>query len=244
MVFSAAKLFFAYGLGNAHVVPDVGRRHARSCCRSGRRRDAVFAVMRQHRPTIFYGCRRSTPRCSRTRTIGARRRLRPAAALRLGRRSAAREPRRALARGRPASMCSTASARPKCSRLSLATARATCATARPASRCPAMSSRSSTSTAASCRTARSANSSCADRPPARATGTSAPRAAAPSRANGPTRATSSCAMPRATTTTAAAPTTCSRSPACGYRRSRSRPRSHRTRRCSKPASSARKMPTA
>ncbi len=38
----------------------------------------------------------------------------------------------------------------------------------------------------------------------------------------------------ATTTTAGAPTTCSRSTACGCRRSRSRPRSSRTRRCSKP----------
>ena len=55
-------------------------------------------------------------------------------------------------------MCSTGSARPRCSRPSSATARATCATARPASRCPAMTSRSSTSTAASCRTARSASS--------------------------------------------------------------------------------------
>ena len=43
--------------------------------------------------------------------------------------------------------------------------------------------------------------------------------------------------------TAAAPTTCSRSAACGCRRSRSRRRSPRTRRCWKPPSSARRMPT-
>ena len=29
VVFSAAKLFFSYGLGNAHAVSDVGRRHRR-----------------------------------------------------------------------------------------------------------------------------------------------------------------------------------------------------------------------
>ena len=41
----------------------------------------------------------------------------------------------------------------------------------------------------------------------------------------PHRRQISCATPTATTTTAAAPTTCSRSAACGCRRSRSRPRS-------------------
>ncbi len=67
--------------------------------------------------------------------------------------------------------------------------------------------------------------------------------AAPSRANGFIPATSTGAMPRAITITAAAPTTCSRFQACGCRPSMSRPRSSRMRRCSRPLSSARKMPT-
>ena len=69
------------------------------------------------------------------------------------------------------------------------------------------------------------------------------KAAAPSPASGPTPATSTGATPTATSITAGAPTTCSRSPACGCRRSTSRPRWSRTRRCSRPPSSARKTPT-
>jgi 4-hydroxybenzoate-CoA ligase len=54
VVFSAAKLFFAYGLGNAMSFPmSVG---ARSVLLPDRPTpDRVFAIMRDHRPTIFYG---------------------------------------------------------------------------------------------------------------------------------------------------------------------------------------------
>ncbi len=54
VVFSAAKLFFAYGLGNAMSFPmSVG---ATSVLFSGRPTpDAVFEIMRHERPTIFYG---------------------------------------------------------------------------------------------------------------------------------------------------------------------------------------------
>jgi 4-hydroxybenzoate-CoA ligase len=53
-VFSAAKLFFSYGLGNAMAFPmSVG---ASSVLLPHRPTpDAVFALMRRHRPTIFYG---------------------------------------------------------------------------------------------------------------------------------------------------------------------------------------------
>ncbi len=54
IVFSAAKLFFAYGLGNAMTFPmSVG---ATTILLSGRPTpDSVMAVMRDTRPTIFYG---------------------------------------------------------------------------------------------------------------------------------------------------------------------------------------------
>ena len=54
IVYSAAKLFFAYGLGNAMTFPfHVG---ATTVVLAGRPTpDAVMALMRAHRPTIFYG---------------------------------------------------------------------------------------------------------------------------------------------------------------------------------------------
>jgi 4-hydroxybenzoate-CoA ligase len=53
VVHSAAKLFFAYGLGNAMTFPlSVGATAALWPHRPSP--EAVFAIMRQHRPTIFY----------------------------------------------------------------------------------------------------------------------------------------------------------------------------------------------
>ena len=54
LVYSAAKLFFAYGLGNAMTFPfHVG---ATTVVLAGRPTpDAVAALLREHRPTIFYG---------------------------------------------------------------------------------------------------------------------------------------------------------------------------------------------
>jgi benzoate-CoA ligase len=54
VVFSAAKLFFAYGLGNALTLPmSVG---ATAILCSGRPTPAVVnAILRDHRPTIFFG---------------------------------------------------------------------------------------------------------------------------------------------------------------------------------------------
>jgi 4-hydroxybenzoate-CoA ligase len=54
VVFSAAKLFFSYGMGNAMAFPlSVGATTVLLPQRPTP--DAVFAVMRRHRPTIFYG---------------------------------------------------------------------------------------------------------------------------------------------------------------------------------------------
>jgi 4-hydroxybenzoate-CoA ligase len=54
VVFSAAKLFFAYGLGNAMSFPlSVGASAALLPLRPTP--ETVFAVMRRHRPTVFYG---------------------------------------------------------------------------------------------------------------------------------------------------------------------------------------------
>ena len=54
VVFSAAKLFFAYGLGNAMTFPmAVGATAVLLPLRPTP--DAVFEVMRRERPTIFYG---------------------------------------------------------------------------------------------------------------------------------------------------------------------------------------------
>ena len=54
VVFSAAKLFFSYGMGNAMVFPlSVGATSVLLAQRPTP--DAVFEIIRRHRPTIFYG---------------------------------------------------------------------------------------------------------------------------------------------------------------------------------------------
>jgi benzoate-CoA ligase len=54
VVFSAAKLFFAYGLGNGLTFPmSVGATAVLMAERPTP--TAVFAILRRHRPTIFYG---------------------------------------------------------------------------------------------------------------------------------------------------------------------------------------------
>ena len=81
------------------------------------------------------------------------------------------------------------------------------------------------------RPARSASFWCAARPPRKVIGISAPRTAVPSSASGPTPATNTCATRTAIITTAGAPTTCSRSTGCGCRRSRSKRRWCPMKRC-------------
>ncbi len=97
LMFSAAKLFFAYGLGNSMTFPmAVG---AASVLLPDRPTpDAVLATMRAQRPTIFAGVPtlvRGAAGASRDRERG---RVRPAAPLHFGRRAAARAYRHALAR--------------------------------------------------------------------------------------------------------------------------------------------------
>ena len=54
VVYSAAKLYFAYGLGNAMTFPmSVGATSVLLPHRATP--DAVFALMRRHRPTVFFG---------------------------------------------------------------------------------------------------------------------------------------------------------------------------------------------
>jgi acyl-coenzyme A synthetase/AMP-(fatty) acid ligase len=66
VVYSAAKLFFSYGLGNAMAFPlSVGATTVLLPQRVTP--EAAFEVMRRHQPTIFYGVPTLYARCSRTR---------------------------------------------------------------------------------------------------------------------------------------------------------------------------------
>jgi 4-hydroxybenzoate-CoA ligase len=54
LVYSAAKLFFAYGLGNAMIFPlSVGA--TAILCESRPTADGVLALLKKHKPSIFYG---------------------------------------------------------------------------------------------------------------------------------------------------------------------------------------------
>ncbi len=96
VVFSAAKLFFAYGLGNALTFPlAVG---ATSVLMAERPTPAaVFKRLVGERPTIFYGVPTLYAAHAGQRRISAARPTRPAP-LRFRRRGAAGRPRQALAR--------------------------------------------------------------------------------------------------------------------------------------------------
>ena len=160
VVYSAAKLFFAYGLGNGMTFPFyVG---ATTVVLAGRPTpDAVMALLREHRPTISSTVfRPSTARCSPNHTAAAQARAarpaggtpvrpgmchRPVGAGTAGRDCASPSPparrcrRRSAPHGRSASAppFSTGSARPRCCTSFSPTAGAMCATARREPRCPA-----------------------------------------------------------------------------------------------------------
>ncbi len=115
VVFSAAKLFFSYGMGNAMAFPlSVGATTVLLPQRPTP--EAVFEVMRRHQPTIFYGVPTLLCLAARAQGDDARRRLGSAAAVHFGRRGAARAISANAGARPPASTCSTASARPRCSR--------------------------------------------------------------------------------------------------------------------------------
>ncbi len=96
MVFSAAKLFFSYGMGNAMAFPmSVGATAVLLPQRPTP--EAVFAAMRRHRPTIFFGVPTLYASLLAHKDMTPRRRLRPLAAVHFRRRGAAGGARRALA---------------------------------------------------------------------------------------------------------------------------------------------------
>ena len=143
--FSVAKLFFAYGLGNALYFPfAVG---ATAILWPGAPTPAnVYATIERHRPTLFF----SVPTgyammLAHQPEAGARDfDLVERAAGGLGRRGAAARALPALPRSGSASTSSTASARPKCCRCSSRTARARSGPDRAARSCPATRRGSST----------------------------------------------------------------------------------------------------
>ena len=97
VMFSAAKLFFAYGLGNSMTFPmAVGA--AAVLLPDRPTPDAVLATMRRYRPTHLRRRADALRRAAGPSRARPRRRLRPAAPLHLGRRGAARAYRPALAR--------------------------------------------------------------------------------------------------------------------------------------------------
>ena len=137
VVFSAAKLFFAYGLGNALSFPlSVG---ATTLLMAERPTPAaVFKRIVEKKPTIFYGVPTLYAAMLADPALSEEGRA-PPARLHLGGRGAAAAHRADLQGQDRASTSSTASARPRCCTSSSPTARTTCATAPPASRSPATS---------------------------------------------------------------------------------------------------------
>jgi len=144
-MFSAAKLFFAYGLGNALSFPlAVG---ATSVLMAERATPAaVFARLRRERPTIFYGVPTLYAAMLASPNFHAAANFRCAAACRPVKHC----PRTSAGAGQSTSGSTslTVWARPKCSTSSFPTDPARCVTARPASRFPAMNCASWTSTGA------------------------------------------------------------------------------------------------
>ena len=222
VVFSAAKLFFSYGMGNAMAFPlSVGATTVLLPQRPTP--EAVFSVMRAHRPTIFYGVptlyasllahSAMTPGAGSDRLrfcISAGEAL-PGD---LGKRWRATSGVDVLDGIGSTEMFQTfLSNRPGDVRYGT--------TGKPV---PGYELKIVDEDGREVADGEMASLWCAAPPPPKATGTSAPRAGAPSPANGLTRATNTCAKPAAITITAAAPTTCSRFLACGCRRSKSRQR--------------------
>jgi 4-hydroxybenzoate-CoA ligase len=208
VVFSAAKLFFSYGLGNAIICPmSVG---ATSVFYPERPTpQTVFETLRGYQPTMFY----AVP--TLYAAILADSDCTPAnGSSRLRLCFSAGEP-------LPAHVGEAWKERfgldivngvgsTEMGHLFLTTSRIPSSTAPPACRSTDTTSGSSTRLAAWSTTTKSASSWCAAKPPRPGIGISANVRAAPSRASGPAPATNTCGVPTASTSTAAAPTTCSR----------------------------------
>ncbi len=234
VVHSAAKLFFAYGLGNSLTFPMAAG--ATTILNPDRPTPAaVFDILEKRQPTIFCGVPTLFAAMLHDPAQG-RIRLAAPAPVHLRRRGPARPHRHRLEK-RFGSDIVDGVGSTEMLHIFLSNIPTTSSTARRASRFPAMTPGWPTKTASKSRTAMSANSTFAARPPPKATGTSARRAAPPSRANGPAPATNTRATRRPLHATAAAPTTCSRCPASGSRPSRSRARWSAIPRSWKPPSS-------
>ena len=220
---SAAKLFFAYGLGNAMTFPmSVGATTVLNADRPTPAR--MFELLNKYNPTIFYGVPTLFAAMLNDEARKRRVAVRACASVR-----------------RPARRCRNRSAKAGSQRfgadildgvgstellhiflsnapddIKYGSSGRAGAGLRGAARQRERRRRA--------RTAKSAKCWCMRRPPARATGTSAPRAAPRSKATGRGPATNMCATARAVTPSAAAPMTCSRCRASGSRPSRSRAR--------------------
>ena len=135
--YSVAKLFFAYGLGNAMTFPmSVGATTVLLADRPTP--DGVAALLRKHPVTVFYGVPTFYAGVPREREhAGARGDEIPP--LRVRRRSACRPMSASAGARNTAATFSTASARPRCCTSFCPTRRARPNTAPPASRCRATS---------------------------------------------------------------------------------------------------------
>jgi benzoate-CoA ligase family len=222
LVLSAAKLFFAYGLGNALTFPmSVG---ATTILSTERPTPALmFALMNKYDPSIFYGVPTLFSAMLNDETLkrercGSRLRICTSAGEAL-----------------PESVGNAWKARfgvdildgvgtTELLHIFLSNAPGDIKYGTSGRPVPGYKVRLVNDAGAMFLTARSANSWSMLPPPERATGISAARAAGHSRETGPAPATNTFATPTGATLSAAAATTCSRCPASGYRRSRSRAR--------------------
>ena len=219
---SAAKLFFAYGLGNALTFPmSVG---ATTVLNSERPTPAkMFELMNKYHPSIFYGVPTLFSAMLNDETLknergGSRLRICTSAGEAL-----------------PESVGNSWKSRfgvdildgvgsTELLHIFLSNAPGDIKYGSSGKPVPGYECGSSMKPAPMSPMARSASCWSMRRRPAKATGTSAARAARPLRATGPVPATNTSATPRGAIRSAAAATTCSRCRASGCRRSRSRAR--------------------
>ena len=154
MCFSAAKLYFAYGLGNSLTFPlSVGATVVLMAERPTP--DATFERWTRHQPTVFFGAPTGFAGMLASPCLPAVR-WRCACARRRARRCRPRS--RSASRTISGATSSMALVRPRCCTSSCPTARAMCATALLANRCQATRYPCAAKTAARYRRARSATS--------------------------------------------------------------------------------------
>ena len=205
--YSVAKLFFAYGLGNAMTFPlTVGATTVLNAERPTP--DGVAALLRKHPITVFfavptyYAAFLASPNAPQKSEVKIRRCISAGEALPedIARRW----------KERYGVEISDELARPKCCTSISPMRRARPNTAQPASQCRAMRSSWSATTAIRSKKVRWASFMCAGRRARSCIGITGRKRAPPSRANGPVPATNTSRMPTAITSAADGRTTCSR----------------------------------